>query len=578
MRGTLYALYSFSEEILGVPPLWFWASWKPESLIEPAVPGDWDLRFTSPSVPYRAWFPNDQRLLSHWVSLNRDNYRYVFETMLRLKLNTLDVLSHLDGAHRREYHLRSDAAHAKEYGLVLTTTHTAPLGAHPGVDRWNNFWKNIKGRDPAPSRSIYDPESLIEYWTYHIEAAKYHELEMIWPIAFRGSGDVAFWERRNFEDPGNDEARAQVIREMLDRQIELIKSITGEEKPLMRITLYNEKSDFVARGILELPEEPNLIYNFVAARRDHYPPPDLLGFDFADHHLTGYYFNYQFTSTGSHIVQAESPAKMERNFRTVHELSPGGLYLGKVNAGNVREHIMELAAHAEMMWDLDAYDSSRFLKRFTATYFGEGFADEIAGFTDDFFNAYWEQMPPELDNFPRQFLFQDLRLQRSVMTLAGQLEKDQVDLNPFLAGDWFRIDTQAHGVDTEVEAVIIGMSESVAKLQPLVEQADAILQRLPSAKRSFFNDNFRVQAYVLKHASAAVLKLAEAVMAQQAGDSELRLALIREAAENALAVETILMEAEEGDFARWYEPTRNANISSVYRINQQRQAIEKLLQ
>ena len=30
MRGTIYAVYTFCEEILGVPPLWYFASWQPE--------------------------------------------------------------------------------------------------------------------------------------------------------------------------------------------------------------------------------------------------------------------------------------------------------------------------------------------------------------------------------------------------------------------------------------------------------------------------------------------------------------------------------------------------------------------
>ena len=30
MRGTIYAIYSFSEQVLGVPPLWYWCDWKTE--------------------------------------------------------------------------------------------------------------------------------------------------------------------------------------------------------------------------------------------------------------------------------------------------------------------------------------------------------------------------------------------------------------------------------------------------------------------------------------------------------------------------------------------------------------------
>src|SRR5690606_37897621 len=30
MRGAIYAIYTFSEKILGVPPLWYWNSWVPK--------------------------------------------------------------------------------------------------------------------------------------------------------------------------------------------------------------------------------------------------------------------------------------------------------------------------------------------------------------------------------------------------------------------------------------------------------------------------------------------------------------------------------------------------------------------
>src|SRR4029077_6456012 len=29
MRGTIYAIYTFSEKVLGVPPLWYYSEWKP---------------------------------------------------------------------------------------------------------------------------------------------------------------------------------------------------------------------------------------------------------------------------------------------------------------------------------------------------------------------------------------------------------------------------------------------------------------------------------------------------------------------------------------------------------------------
>ena len=62
MRGTIYAIYTFSEKILGVPPLWYWSSWEFQKYSSIEIPDDFDVNFASPKVRYRAWFPNDADL------------------------------------------------------------------------------------------------------------------------------------------------------------------------------------------------------------------------------------------------------------------------------------------------------------------------------------------------------------------------------------------------------------------------------------------------------------------------------------------------------------------------------------
>ena len=93
MRGTIYAIYTFSEKILGIPPLWFWASLKPETKKEIRIPSDTEYLFSSPYVKYRTWFPNDQDNFSPWRKINPVNNEIWLETMLRLKLNTVEGFS-----------------------------------------------------------------------------------------------------------------------------------------------------------------------------------------------------------------------------------------------------------------------------------------------------------------------------------------------------------------------------------------------------------------------------------------------------------------------------------------------------
>jgi hypothetical protein len=48
MRGAIYAIYSFSEHFLDMPPWWFWANWKPRTADFIEIPNDTQLIWKAP--------------------------------------------------------------------------------------------------------------------------------------------------------------------------------------------------------------------------------------------------------------------------------------------------------------------------------------------------------------------------------------------------------------------------------------------------------------------------------------------------------------------------------------------------
>ena len=96
-------------------------------------------------VRWRGWFPNDTDLLSPWIK--RDyaaHWDRVLETMLRLKLNLLDMGEFSDESLRK---LRVP----RDRGLAVTTTHLAPLGA--SLRDWADYWKKQGRTTPPPLRT-----------------------------------------------------------------------------------------------------------------------------------------------------------------------------------------------------------------------------------------------------------------------------------------------------------------------------------------------------------------------------------------------------------------------------------------
>ena len=416
-RGAIYAIYSFSDEFLDVPPLWYWADWVPTRREAIDIPADTSRVFPPAYVRWRATLNNDEDFLSPWRARSPANDHAVYETLLRLKYNTYEVGSIADlRSDAPRYAVNADAAKASARGLVITHHHTSPLGSN--LTNWAAFWRR-EGREPPPL-SVHDPESLKAFWRYHVETAQRAGFERVWTVVFRGSRDIPFWE--TFKDaPADSAGRARVISEMLQAQVDVVKEVTGDPAPNMRTTFYKEATTFFAAGLLHPPTDPTLIWNFVAARRDHFPGEEIRSFKAPPGRLIGYYLNFQFTSTGSHLAAAEGPWKMAANYRIVDAIGTQPLAFTVVNAGNLREHLTELSANAAMMWRFKQFDADAFLRSFCGRYYGADHAADLARLYRDYYQAYWAQKPPDLPGFDRQYIFQDMRYARALEMLLNDL-------------------------------------------------------------------------------------------------------------------------------------------------------------
>ncbi len=556
MRGTIYAIYTFSEKFLDVEPLWFWASLKHEQQESIAVPVDTKVVFAQPYVKWRAWFPNDRDLFSPWQGRAPENFDAHLETMLRLKMNTLEGRLMDNAAWDQPYTAGREARAARDRGLVITGHHIYSLGS--SIRDWDLYWTKIRNQEPPPT-SVNSIEALKDFWRYHIETSMRENMEVIWLIAFRGNRDIQFWAF--YEDsPETDAERGAVIERMMNEQVRLLKEVTGDPSPPMRATLYAEKSNLFAAGHLRPPPDPTLIWNFVAARRDHFPAPDLQAMDVPDDRPLGYYMNFQFTSTGSHLAQAEGPWKMEHNFRYVDGKNQRPLEFSVVNAGNIREHLLSLNANAAMMWDFDAYDTDEFMLEFCSRYFGPEQAADIAELYREFFDSYWQQMKPDLDGFPRQYLFQDMRYARAIEQLTAHFASGYTP-NPLqdraawvpIPGEYFRIVPGDNDAANQLEAIVKGTGESIVKLKEVMARADDVYQALPASRRVFFNDDLRVQAGFMLHLNETLNAVTRAFMTLETGADAQTIEQLELAAGSLKAAREALSEAEHGKFTKWYD-------------------------
>lgn len=562
-RGAIFAIYSFSDEFLGVPPLWYWSGWTPSLRATIELPGYMARVFPPAHVRWRAWFNNDEDFLDPWRARSPANDQAVYETVLRLKYNTYEINSVADfspGAPR--YAVDPDTASAHARGLVITHHHTAPLGSRSG--NWDAFWRR-EGREPPPF-SIKNTEGLKAFWRYHAETSHRAGFEQVWTCVFRGATDVPFWQ--TFKDaPADMPARAAIIADMLQAQVAIVKEVTGESAPNMRTTLYNEGSRLFAAGLLRPPADPTLIWNFVAARRDHFPAEDVRNFKAPPGRTLGYYLNFQFTSSGSHLAAAEGPWKMAANYRTVEAAGP--LTFTVVNSGNIREHLAELSANAEMMWRFKTFDADAFLRQYCARYFGSAHAGAIAALYRDYYQAYWLQKPSDIPGFERQYIFQDMRYARAVEMLlknmaAGINRPNAIDGHPYdhpdTGGGYFRVELQPGDTD-QVAALLHGTESSGRNFAAVVARAEALRSGLAPSYRVFFDDNLLVRARVMVQLNSLLHETALAYRAH--GQTAVRQLHLENALRAVATVQELLRSTHRDPFAHWYDSDKHFGLGGV---------------
>lgn len=538
MRGTIYAIYTFSEKFLDVPPLWFFSSWQPKKKERIEVPGDFDCFYKSPQVRYRAWFPNDTELFTPWRQLTVQNNEAWLETMLRLKLNTVEMEQTVTYP---DYELEESVSLLRKYGLILSSTHHT--ACNNNLVTWKEYWHKVRGTVP-PRLLLSDEKSLREFWEYSIETVCRSGQENLWTIAFRGVGDQPYWAV--FEDaPTADKKRAEVINRMLRIQLEMIKERTGNPAPFVRVTFYDELSDLLAKGYLKPPVGDNILWTFVAARRDHYPYDDIVSFDTVTPVGLGYYMNFQFTSTGAHLAAAEGPWKMEFNYRYANSRRP--LLLSVVNAGNLREFVMELAANASMMWDMSAYETDGFLSDFCVRYFGKKHAKEVAQLYRDYYHAYWEQKPAEFPGLERQFIFHDLRYARVFKQLGecfGHFSSNPLKdiVRERVPGRSFRIEG-----DNQVDSLLCGMERAAGRFEKVAQRCAGLAPRLPEPYRCFFHDNLNAPCHYMAALSHSLYHFLRAYKyaEKRIEQLDLSIAYLEEA-------QKVLHSTQHGVFADWY--------------------------
>ena len=246
MRGTIYAIYQFSQSVLGVDPMYLWTDKQPEMRNAIPLPADFAHVFPSPVFRYRGFFPNDEDLLTGWIPASRNEHTgislkvwdNVFETILRLKGNMI-----VPGTWIFPDDAQIQAA--AERGLIINQHHAIPLGVN--VARWPQG---------IPYNFSTHPEILERAWTNAVRTYKPGE-EILWSVGLRGLSDASY-ASLDTSVRNNDQLLGKRVSDAIADQMRIVR--TRYPKAKFVTDLWQEGARLMQEGYLKVPPEVMLVW------------------------------------------------------------------------------------------------------------------------------------------------------------------------------------------------------------------------------------------------------------------------------------------------------------------------------
>lgn len=370
-RGAMWGVYRICRDILGVDPCCRFTGAQPPHrdmlALENTV-----LAGKPETYRFRGWFLNDEDLLSDWKEgggarhidypfysqvSHPDGIAMVLETAARLGINLMIPASFVDINNPPEENL---IRMVTERGLYVTQHHVEPLGVSHFA--FENYWR-ARGREEQFS-FVTNRERVLACWRNAVRKwAKYDGV--IWQLGLRGRGDRPAW----YSDGAiadSDAAHGALISQALQIQHDLVAETLGTTDFLSTATLWMEGTELFYKGLLRFPENTMIVFADAGLTQ-------MFGRDFFElprkkEYRYGLYYHVAFWGAGPHLAQGTDLRKMQYQYRLARE--KGDTCYSILNVANVREVILCARANAEMVWDMDQFDETRFLDEYFRQAFG----------------------------------------------------------------------------------------------------------------------------------------------------------------------------------------------------------------
>jgi hypothetical protein len=580
-RGTMFGVYYFIENYLGIDPFYWWTDIEPEKKEKLAF-SEIDYTSRESDFKFRGWFINDEDLLTEFMPpsgkrqldypyyqqiANYDLMDRVFESMVRARFNLVIPASFLEIFNPAEEELvkRSSAR-----GLYVSQHHIEPMGV--SAFGYFNYWERKTGKKPV--FSFYsEREKLLETWE---ESAKKWSRypNVIWQIGLRGIGDRPIW----MADPGipqSDEERAGIISDAMHSQMAIIRKYDQRQDPLVSTTLWAEGALFNEKGYLRFPENTIIVFadnspgwkmqdDFFVTKREE-------GINY------GIYYHLGLIGSGPHLAQAVPPSKVLEIFSMARQYQSNDYAI--VNVSNVREFLPGIGATRDICENIGTFDANAFLQEWCTKHFGKQ-GVEAAKAYQSYFDSY------ALDGEKGLPLLLDGQMQgkgRSVLRGIRQNKTNQPQTNKAtitVQGNKIS-DSFIKSLSDTDPAGRLGLKDILFKVegqeQKLIETgklAGKVSSSLSGQQKSFFDANLFAQQKIMNGITSWLKECILAEEKMQEGNADQSAGHLVKALEHTDLITEGMSLASQGKWADWYRGEKKLNMKRL--ISETEETLEQL--
>ena len=562
VRGTIYAIYQFSENYLGVDPMYYWTDHDPAKRRSVEIPAAFKQAFPAPVFKYRGFFINDEDLLTGWApgekrdktGISLDVWNRIFETILRLKGN---IVTPGTWIFPDEPQIRL----ASKRGLIVSQHHAIPLGLN--VARWP--------KDVTYNYSTH-PEILERAWKNAVNAYL-PDQEVLWTVGLRGLSDVTYASM----DPSvrdDNKALGQLISKAIADQIGIVRSVRPDAKFITN--LWQEGARLVQQGFLTIPPDVSTVW-----------ADDGYGYIQDKGQVAGGQGAYDHVAMmNGRANQLTEMVPVERAYSELGRyIKAGATQYLLLNTSDIRPVTMTTKAVMDAVWKGLPSDSAQasadYYKEWATREFGEKAAAKIVDLYKDYFAAPAHFGDPQHEYGDQLYHTETRRLLLTYMidsplfAIGGQSPKWQPPRvlefgfpgsAPMARKEWLQQTTtreiqQCGDAQPRWDAVW----KRAMEIEPLVD---------PS-RRAFYRSAILTMVTINRESSRTLLLVSKALQDADNG----KMAEAHEAAEQALkALAEVQRAQSSAEYGKWKDWYRGDWLTGVYRTRQIVQVFSNYLQ